>query len=163
MAISTMGILAFWQGDYQAAIARYEESILQNEKVGYQYGSLWNHVRMAHVFLRQGEVQRARMQLADCIEKAYKANFMIVVVYAIEGLASLNITQGKNKLAIQLYAWADAMREKIGDQRPPVERDFIGGEFAIIHSRVDNNEIADITEKARTMSTEQAIALALEE
>ena len=162
-ALSTMGILSFWQGDYQTAIVRYEESNLQNEKVGYQYGSLWNHVRMAHVFLRQGEVQRARLQFTDCIEKANKANFMIVVVYAIEGLASLNITQKKYKLANQLYAWTDAMREKIGDQRPPVERDFVAGEFAIINSKVDNNEIADITEKARTMTTEQAIALTLEE
>ena len=163
MALSTMGILYFWQGDYQAAIACYEESNLRNEKVGYQYGSLWNHVRMAHVFLRQGEVQRARRQFADCIEKAYKANFMIVVVYAIEGLASLNVNQGRYQLAIQLYAWADAMREKIGDQRPPVEKDFIAEEFATIHSRMDDNAIMDITENARTMTTEQAIVLALEE
>ncbi len=162
-ALSTMGILAFWQGDYQAAIARYEESILQNEKIGYQYGILWNRVRMAHVFLRQGDFQRARIQLTDSIEKAYKANFMIVVVYAVEGLASLNVNQGRYQPAIQLYAWADAMREKIGDQRPPVEKDFIAGEFAIIHSKVDDNEINAITEKTRTMTTEQAIALALEE
>ena len=161
-ALSTMGILAFWQGDYQAAIARYEESILQNEKIGYQYGFLWNRVRMAHVFLRQGEVQRARTQLADCIEKSYKANFTIIVVYAIEGLASLNVNQGRYQTAIKLYAWTDAMREKIGDYRPPVEQNSVEEDLVEIQSNLNDDEFINLSMEGRAMTMEQAIQLALE-
>jgi len=161
--LATSGMLAFWQGDHQRSLMYFEEALAISEETGDHYSSSWIHVRMAHVFLRQGEDQRARMQLADSIEKASAANFMIVLVYAIEGLASLNVDQGRYQPAIQLYAWADAMREKIGDRRPPVEKNSIAEEFDIIHSQVDDAAFDKLWENGTMLSLEQAIALALEE
>ena len=64
---------------------------------------------------------------------------------------------------MQLFAWADAMREKIGDHRPPVEQDSVERDLAVIHSQLDDAEFAKLSAEGRAMTTEQAIALALEE
>jgi predicted ATPase len=161
--MTTLGILAYWQGDYQMAVARFEEAILRSEKIGDQYGILWVNVRMAHVLLRQGDLQHARELFAASIEKAQKTNFVIVLVYAIEGLASLYVNQNQPERAARLFAWADAMREKIGDHRPPIEQASVERDLAVIHSKIDDTEIPPLSAEGRTMTVEQAIALALEE
>ena len=163
MTIATLGILAYWQGDYQMAIARYEDAILRAEKIGDQYGILWVNVRMAHVFLRQGDLQRARELFTFGIEKTYKENFTIALVYAIEGVASLNIIQEHPERAVRLFAWTDAMREKIGDQRPPMEQTSVEKDLGIIHTQLDDATFDKAYNSGFDMTIEQAITLALEE
>ena len=161
-ALVTSGMLAYWQGDHQRAIKWFEEAMVISDEIGDQFSSSWTHVRMAHAFLRQGDLQRARELFAFGIEKTHKANFTIALVYAIEGLASLNMIQEHPERAARLFAWTDAMREKIGDHRPPVEQASVEKDLAVIHSKVDDTEFARLFAEGRTMTVEQAIALALE-
>ena len=88
---------------------------------------------------------------------------MIVLVYAIEGVASLNVHQGYRERATLLFAWTDAMREMIGDHRPPVEQASVEKDLAVIHTQLDDEEFTSLSAEGCTMTVEQAIALALEE
>jgi hypothetical protein len=115
---------------------------------------------MAHVALRQGNFQRARILFEDSIRQTQKADLMIATVYAIEGLAGLNINQGQPERAARLFAWADAMREKMGDHRPPVEQASVERDLAIIHSQLNDVEFAKLLAEGRSITVEQAIALA---
>jgi hypothetical protein len=63
---------------------------------------------------------------------------------------------------VQLFAWADAMREKMGDHRPPVEQDSVEKDLAVIHSKLDDTEFEKLSAEGRTITIEQAIALAQE-
>ena len=81
--------------------------------------------------------------------------------YTMEGLASLHVNQGQPERAIRLFAWTDAMREKMGDHRPPVEQRSVERDLAIIHSKVDDAEFANLVAEGRAMTMEQAIQLAL--
>ena len=54
------------------------------------------------------------------------------------------------------------MREKIGDHRPPVEQNSVERDLTVIHSQLDDAEFAKLSGVGHAMTTEQAIALALE-
>ena len=51
----------------------------------------------------------------------------------------------------------------MGDPRPPVEQASVEKDLAVIHSKIDDNEFTRLSADGRTMTVEQAIALALEE
>ncbi len=157
------GVLAYWQGNYRQAHTYYKEVIQLSEKLGDHFTRIWVHVFMAYTLLRQGAIGQARELFEECIQRAYKADWIINLVFAIEGLASLNVNQGQPQHAARLFAWADAMREKIGDHRPPVEQNSIERDLAVIHSQLADEEFASLSVNGRTMTVEQAIALALEE
>ncbi len=118
---------------------------------------------MAYVRLRQGELSQAKEMFEFCIERFYKAGNSIGVIYAIEGMASMQTNQGNPERAAQLFAWTEVAREKINDNRPPIEQASVDKDLAVIHSQLDDTEFARISAEGRAMTVEQAIALAVEE
>jgi hypothetical protein len=88
---------------------------------------------------------------------------MIGSVYTIEGLASLNVNQKRFESAARLFAWADAMRNQIGDHRPLIEQNSVERDLVVIHSKVTDSEFEKFSAEGRAMTVEQALALALEE
>jgi hypothetical protein len=118
---------------------------------------------MACAIFRQGELPRARKMFADCIRNSQKAGLTMAVVFAVEGMAGLDVNQGRLERAAQLFAWADAMRESIRDTRPSVEKASIEKDLAVIHSKIDDAEFTRLSAEGRKMTVEQAIALAVEE
>ena len=156
------GILAYWQGNYPQAHAYHKELIQLSERIGNHFNDLWAYVFMAYTLLRQGAIGQARELFEECIQRAYKADWRINLVFAVEGIASLNVNQGQSERALRLFAWTDTMRDEIGDQRPPVEQNSIERDLTVIHSKLDDAEFAKLSAEGRTMTFEQAIALALE-
>ena len=151
----------YWKGDYGRANEFYEEAIILSEKIGFRIWNLFIHVHLAYAILRQGEIQRAFSLFEDSIRNTQKAGFMIALIYAMEGLASLNVNQEQPERAAQLFAWADTMREKISNPRPPVEQDSVERDLAVIRSKLNDADFAKLSTEGRAMTTEQAIALAL--
>jgi predicted ATPase/class 3 adenylate cyclase len=162
-ALSMYGNLAYWRGNYQQALAYYEERILLCEKIGDHYQNLWSYVFMAYAFLRQGDIQRAREMFQDSIRSTQKADLMIALVFAVEGIASLYVNQNQPERAARLFAWVDVMRDKIGDHRPPVEQTSVDRDLAVIHSKLTDSDFANLSAEGQTMAVEEAIKLALEE
>ena len=118
---------------------------------------------MAYAILRQGDIPTARELFQEGIRGMQKADLLIGLVFAVEGLASLYVHEAQLERAVRLFAWTEAMRENMGDPRPPVEKASIERDLAVIHSKLDDAEFANFTAEGRTMTVEQAIASALEE
>jgi hypothetical protein len=116
---------------------------------------------MAYAILRQRDIQRARQLFEDCIKRSQKAGFTIALVFAVEGLASLNVNQNEPERAARLFAWADAMREKIGDSRPPIEQASVDRDLAGIRSQLDDTTFENACKAGRHLTQEQAIEDAL--
>ncbi len=156
-------------GDFSSPSQWLEEALsisrqlVLNEKTGNHYVTLWAHVFMAYAILRQGDIQQARQMFAKGIRRTQKADLMIALVFAVEGLASLNTNQGQLERAARLFAWADAMREKIGDHRPLIEQNSVEKDLAVIHSKINDTEFIRLSTEGQTMTVEEAITLALEE
>ena len=156
------GTLAFWTGDYQQAFSYYEQSIMLNEEIG-DNNNDWARVNMAYTRLRQGKITKAIDLFELCIQHFQKGNTLIGLVYTLEGLASLYVNQDQPERAAQIFAWADGIREKIDDRRPPLEQASVDKDLKVIHSRVNDAEFAKLSAEGRGMTTEQAIAFALKE
>ena len=161
--LSYYGLLAYWQGDYRQARTSYEECAKLYNKVGHLLNVSWSRVDIAYIVLRQGDFQEAKEMFRSCIQQFQKANNTIALIYAMEGLGSMNVEQGKAERAVLLFAWADAMRERIGDHRPPVEQASVDSDLAVIHSKLSDSDFATLSTEGQAMTVEEAVTLALEE
>ena len=156
------GTLAFWTGDYQQAFSYYEQSIVLNEEIG-DYNNDWARVNMGYTRLRQGNVAKAIDIFELCLQHFQKENTVIGLVYTLEGYASLYVNQDQPERAAQLFAWADGIREKIDDRRPPLEQASVDKDLEVIHSKVNDAEYAKLCAEGLGMTTEQAIAFVFKE
>ena len=161
--ISTYGEFSYWQGNYPQAIAYFENAIQSSEKLGEHYQGLWVQLKLAYTVLRQGDIQQAREMFEEGIRGMQKAALVIGLVFAIEGLASLHVNQGQLERAVRLFAWADMMRVKIGDHRPPVEQASVDRDLAVIYSKLNDSEFASLLAEGQALTLEEAISHALEQ
>jgi predicted ATPase/DNA-binding SARP family transcriptional activator len=155
------GNVAFWRGDYEQARAYFEESIVLAEEVGRQVNGPWSQTFLAYTDLRQGDAARAREGFEDCLRQFHEAGVTIGVVFAIEGLASLFVTQGQFERAARLLAWADATRESLGEPRPAVEQADVDRDLNAIRAQLSETAFSAAQVEGRTMPVEGAIEVAL--
>ncbi|HSL45732.1 MAG TPA: helix-turn-helix domain-containing protein [Anaerolineales bacterium] len=155
------GTIAYGQGNYQKARAYFEESIALYENVGVWW-SIYASVGLAYMDLRQGDIPKARIRFADVIQRAHKENYLDVLLWAIDGIASLQVKQSEFECATHLLAWVDAMREKLSNSRAFIEQTFYEGDIAVIHTELGKEQFAKLSKQGRAMTVEQAVALALQ-
>jgi tetratricopeptide (TPR) repeat protein len=160
--LDLFGRMAFWQANYEQAYIFIEKSAALHEETGSSLSASWSRANLAYIILRRGEVIQAQSLFKKVIRHFQEINNVIGIVFVIEGFASLNVNQNQPALAARLFAWTDAMRNKIGDHRPPVEQGSVDKDLEVIKSQLTEKEFAESSKKGRTMTTEQAIALALE-
>jgi len=161
--IIELGVLALREGFLEQARLQLEEGLQICQESGRTDMAIWALAHLGYVALRQGDQAQAYKLFADTQKRFVEAARKIGVAYVMEGLASLAVMQNKFDKAIQIFAWADAARDEMDDHLQPVEQADVDRDLAIIHSKVDDNEFSRLSAEGRTMTVEQAIALALEE
>ena len=155
-----IGTLAYWQGDYPQACSCYEESIRLGELSGNDLNNLWARVNLAYARLRLGNIDTAKELFELSARRFQKATTLIGVAFVMEGMASLYVNQGQAERAVQLFSWADGIREQIDDHRQPVEQISVEGDLAAIHGRISDQAFDMAYANGRAISIEGAIALA---
>ena len=156
-------------GMYEGKLAEARTYWNEVNTMSKQYGLamsvpyLWTLANVGYINLREGNLVQAREMFSLSIQQFQKANNLIGIVYAVEGLASLHVKQGQAERAARLFAWADAKREEIGDQRPPIEQASVDRDLAVIRSKLNRDDYAKVSAEGSTMTIEQAIAVALED
>jgi predicted ATPase/Tfp pilus assembly protein PilF len=158
-----LSILGMHEGKLAEARAYGEELNAMSKQFALTMAvsKLWSLPNWGYIALREGNLEQAREMFNLAIQSFQKADRFIGIVYSIEGVASLYVKQGRLEHAAQLFAWTDAMREKAGDQRPPVEQASMEKDLAVIHSQMDDSEFENAYNTGHSLTEEQAIALAL--
>jgi tetratricopeptide (TPR) repeat protein len=152
--------LAMRRGDYERALALYTESLALTEAAGLH--NYWTLANQAYIAARQGDAGRARALFANAIQRFREAQIRIGIVYCVEGLSSLAAAQGQLERAATLLGWAESMRELIGDKRPSGEdRDLEHG-LAPVRTGLPPAAFAAAYAAGEEMTTDKAVALALE-
>lgn len=159
-----LGELALRDGDYTQARAYYERSLRVAEKTGVSpWAPLkWIPVHLGYIALRQGDTAHAKKHFETSLQNFRETGITIGIVYTIEGQASLAVLQKQPARAAQFFAWADAMRETLGNTRPPVEQASVERDLVTIHRQLDEASFATAQEIGRAMSMDEAIGLALD-
>jgi predicted ATPase/class 3 adenylate cyclase/DNA-binding CsgD family transcriptional regulator len=167
-ALTSLALVMHAQGKVTQARVYLEESLALSKESGQNLGDLWAFVRLpwafvrlGHLALRQGDAARARAVFETSQRQFNAAGWKIGVAFALEGLASLAVMQRQPEQAVRLFGWADAMREAIGDRRPPVEQADVDRDMITIHSQLDETAFSAAYAEGRAMTMEQAIAYAL--
>ena len=166
--IRTLGLLSklgIYEGKLAEARAYGDEVNAMSKQFGLTMGVayLWSLANTGYIALQEGDAIQTKAMFSLAIQNFQKTNNLIGMVYSIEGLASLYVNQNRFERATRLFAWADAMREQIGDQRPLVEQAPVERDLAVIHSNLNETEFTKLYSEGSVLTTEQAIALALEE
>jgi tetratricopeptide (TPR) repeat protein len=159
--LAVNGVMAYWQGDYQQAATQFETSALCYEKIGFSWMASWPRVRIGYTLLQRGDPAQAVEVFRWSVQQFQKANNMIGLVYVLEGFATLYTNHGQPERAARLFAWADVTRDKIGDHRPPVEQASVERDLLVVRSKLDDLAFETLSVQGRSMTVEQAIALAL--
>ena len=159
--INISGVLAYWQGNSQHAIACFEQAIALDEKVGDRYWSNWPRANMAYTFLRDGNSQQAGKYFKICLQRFQKDGSSIGMVYAIEGLACLYANEGDAEPAVRLFACADAMRKTLGNPRPLIEQGNVDQGTTACLALMGEAAYSDAYEEGQRMTLDEAVAFAL--
>jgi tetratricopeptide (TPR) repeat protein len=158
--IIQLGDLAFWQGSYEKSRAYYDESLALAEETGEIWANSWILVRLGYVSLRQGHPEQART-LFDRSQKLFvEEDLRLGVAFTLEGLASLSVVDGQPERAAEAFAWADVVRETVGNFRPPIEQAAVDRDLATIRLQISDTAFADALARGRAMAMDIAITRA---
>jgi len=113
------------------------------------------------VAVRQGNVTEARNLFAETVQSFLKDKSESGIVYTLEGMAGLYIALDKSERAARLIGWADAMREKILDTRPPIEQADVDKIVAACLAKIGEVAFSDAYDEGQGMALDEAVAYAL--
>jgi len=158
-----LGDLAYYEGNYELAQRYYEECLSWSTQIGVQDSIRWAKVRLGYIFLQRDNRREPRLLFREALLSFQSGGIQSGICFTLDGLASLAVIERKWEKALVLFAFVTEQREDIHGQRAPVEQDSVDKDLAVIQSQLTEEEVVASTEKGRTMTLEQAIALALEE
>lgn len=150
-------------GEYEQARTLLEEVKAASQETGNLMASLWAEARLGYVSFHSGSLNEARQLLGESARNFVRGGNTIGAIFALEGLAGLDATVGKNERAARLIGWADAARQKIPDIRPAIEQADIDLSMAACMARMGEQALSEAYAAGREMTLEEAAAYALEE
>ena len=130
------------------------------QDTGEIWGNSWVIVRLGYVSLRQGNPEQARAFFDRSQKLFLEKGLKIGIAFTLEGLASLAVLEGQPECAAQVFAWADMVRETVGNFRPTIEQAAIDRDLATIRSQISDAAFAAAQAEGRAMAMDVAIARA---
>ena len=158
-----VGDLAFYEGNYLLAQEHYENCLSWAEKTAQPVSVGYAKVRLGYLYLRLGEMQSAVLFLHEALLSFRTIGNSYGISITLDGLASLAVVEHQWAKAVKLFAHTAKKYEDVHGPRPPVEQEPVEKDLATIRSKITDTEFIHLSAEGRTMTEEQAIALALEE
>jgi hypothetical protein len=124
--------------------------------------SLWYQTLLGYVATQEGNLLEAKERFVEATKNFQKDQSLIGVVFTLEGMADLFMVLGQAEVSVRLIGWADAMREKIPDNRPPVEQSDIDRIITHCIAAIGERSVVSAYEAGKKMMLDEAVAYALE-
>jgi hypothetical protein len=115
-------------------------------------------ITLGTILLAQGNVLAAYDALTEALRLAWAFGPRLFVAAALEGLASVVISQGDAELATRLLAGASALRAQMGAPVRPVDQADLKQALATARSALGDDAFATVWAEAQTQSLEQIIS-----
>ena len=157
------GRIATIKGDYERAYADLQESAAIYEEQGIRLAYLFSRAHLGYLALYQGEISKARSILSETVREFYIDKNEDGVMFTLEGMGGLSVEVGKPKIAAQLIGWADMVREKLSDPRPPLEQADVDKIIAACLAKMGEVVFSDAYEEGQKMTLDEAVDFALKE
>jgi tetratricopeptide (TPR) repeat protein len=114
-ALTGAGVLAAHRGDYAAAAAFHDASLMLNRELGQPLAVAAACSNCANVAVEQGNLERARELYTEGIELSRSGGDLQGAAFGLINLADLTARMGETEEADRLYAESIGIFEKFGD------------------------------------------------
>ena len=159
-ALLGLGDLARLRGHPGEAHSRYVEALPVLQEVGARPEIARCLAGLGRVALDLGATAQARPHLAGSLQLSQATGSRIGVARGLEAFAGLAVDEHRPELAVHLVAAASALREAAGLPSLPGAR---AERYLAPARRLGNAEVARLWARGLALSSEEAVALALEE
>jgi tetratricopeptide (TPR) repeat protein len=148
-------------GEYVAARQAFEECRDIEQSLGYQRGVATDIHNLGETAFKMGEYATAREHFSESLRIRQHLGLPRGYPYSFELIAQVNEKEGRYDHAVQLLAAAETLRIRIGAPLAQVEQKHVTAVLDSARTHLGDLAFELSWSKGATMTTEQAIALAL--
>jgi non-specific serine/threonine protein kinase len=150
------------QGELSKARAALEEAIALSGTIHDQRIKAFCLDALAYVALRQGQRAEAQTLFADSLRSWWDIGEHAKVADSLDGHARLAAMRGQRERALRLAGAASGLRSRLRVVAPPQSRTVRDEWFGEVRKTFDDDGIAALLAAGQTMTTDQAVAYALQ-
>jgi predicted ATPase/class 3 adenylate cyclase len=159
-SVQGLSLAEFQLGDMDAATRATREAVRVAVAAGDHYTNAFNMITLGLIDMRAGDSAGAARQFASVVREAQAAGALIGLITALESFAILAFDLDDWPRGVKLAAVADRMRGEIGGA-PSMAVVGIGPPLDRAREHMDTDAFEQASAEARTLSTEDAVDLAL--
>jgi predicted ATPase/class 3 adenylate cyclase len=156
------GRIATYQKDYDKARTLFGKAVNGYRETGASFNVILVKSALAHMERESGNYEIALEIYRETIVAFRNIGQTGAVAHQLECFGFIAIAWGQSERALQLFAAADALREKGGAPMMPDEQIYFDEQLKALRDRLDKSQVAIIWSKGCALTMEQAIELALE-
>jgi predicted ATPase/class 3 adenylate cyclase len=162
-SLEILGFIAIDTKDYVEARLYFMESARVYEEVGASFNVVLEKSNLAHLERQTGEYGNALELYRETILAFRDIGQTGAVSHQLECFGFIATALDQNGQAMQLFAAAQALREKAGTPMRPEEKTYFDEQMKILRDKMESPTLEWIWSKGHTLSMDNAIKLAVEE
>ncbi len=156
------GSIATHTNDHNEARTRIKESLKIFRETGARFNVILEKSSLAHLERLVGNYADALDYYRETIVAFRDVAQTGAVSHQLECFGFISLAQNQNERALQLFAAANALREKGGTPMTPDEQVYFDEQLKVSREKMDLMQFDSAWSKGHIMTMEQAIELALE-
>jgi tetratricopeptide (TPR) repeat protein len=160
-AFEILGFIASSRRDDEAARTYLKESARAYEEIGASFNVILEKSNLAHLERSLGNHTEALDHYRETITAFRDMGQTGAVSHQLECFGFIALAQDENERALQLFAAANALREKSNTPMTPDEQAYFDEQLKNLRERMTGTQFDLIWSKGYGMSIEQAIEFAL--
>jgi len=161
--LNFLGDAALNHGELEWARSLYEEAVAILRRPGDVNFLAYAVRRLAQLLWREGDYETASELCKESLKLNQEVDDPRGVMACLAGFAAIIVAQGKLRQAAQLMAAVEAQLSSIGIRLVHMDKIEYERNFALVHGKLDEKNLAKFWARGKAMSLDDAIAFALEE
>jgi len=160
-AFEILGFIATHRNDYDVARRHLKESARAYEEIGASFNVILEKSNLAHLERKLGNHTEALAYYGETIRAFRDMGQTGAVAHQLECFGFIALAQNEHERALQLFAAANALREKSGTPMTPDEQAYFDEQLKRVRENIDLIKFDVAWSKGHAMGIEQAIQFAL--
>ena len=162
-ASEILGLIATERNNFEEARSRFRDSLSAYQEIGATFNVTLEMSNLAHLERNLGNNKEALEYYRETIIAFRDIGQTGAVAHQLECFGFIAVAQGQNERALQLFAAANALREKAGTPMRPEEKIYFDQQLKTLREKMNSPTLEWIWSKVHALSMDDAIALAIEE